>query len=276
MANSEETRVCKVCGNRLPLTHEYYSWGNKNKGTYQTTCKKCANIYARERRLAIKAENGERLERDKKSKQKYVENNREAIREHNRKYYNAHKEEICKKNRIKNGRRYWGDEVFAERTGWDISQAPSEHRYESGKSEELLSKTREWRKRNSAHVTEYQKEYCKLKYHNDPLHHAVCRVRNTINLSFYRCGAKKSKKNVELTGMTSRELYEYLLKTFEETYGYAWDHREPVHIDHIVPLCTATTTEEVEKLCHYTNLRLIKAKDNLKKGGKLDYEIANE
>ena len=76
--------------------------------------------------------------------------------------------------------------------------------------------------------------------------------------------------------MTSRELYAYLLQTFEETYGYPWDLQEPVHIDHIVPLATATTKEEVEKLCYYTNLRLIKAEDNWKKNKRLDYQIGGE
>ena len=37
------------------------------------------------------------------------------------------------------------------------------------------------------------------------------------------------------------------------------------HIDHIVPLATAQTEEDVIKLCHYTNLQLLTAKDNLEK-----------
>ena len=31
--------------------------------------------------------------------------------------------------------------------------------------------------------------------------------------------------------------------------------------------------EEVIKLCHYTNLQLLKAEDNLHKGAKLDYTL---
>ena len=49
---------------------------------------------------------------------------------------------------------------------------------------------------------------------------------------------------------------------------FLYDNKEKVHIDHIIPLATAKTEEDVIKLCHYTNLQLLKAKDNLKKGAK--------
>lgn len=66
---------------------------------------------------------------------------------------------------------------------------------------------------------------------------------------------------------------EHLLKTYKNNYGEEWDGVEKVHIDHIVPLATANTEEEVIKLCHWTNLQLLKEKDNLYKRDKLNYII---
>jgi hypothetical protein len=40
------------------------------------------------------------------------------------------------------------------------------------------------------------------------------------------------------------------------------------HIDHKVPLDSAKTPKDVEKLMHYTNLQPLWAVDNLKKGKK--------
>jgi hypothetical protein len=48
-----------------------------------------------------------------------------------------------------------------------------------------------------------------------------------------------------------------------------WDNRDKWHIDHIIPLASAKSPEEVEKLCHYTNLQPLWASDNMSKGAKL-------
>lgn len=76
-----------------------------------------------------------------------------------------------------------------------------------------------------------------------------------------------------ITGLSKSELRDHLLASFHDIYGYDWDYVEPTHIDHIVPLCTATSLEETQKLFHYTNLRLVKEADNRAKGTSIDYQI---
>ena len=76
----------------------------------------------------------------------------------------------------------------------------------------------------------------------------------------------------EIIGMDIDEFVSYLLQTYKDFYGYEWDRKEKVHIDHIIPICTAKSEEDVIRLCHYTNLRLLNAFDNLSKSDKIDWE----
>ena len=83
----------------------------------------------------------------------------------------------------------------------------------------------------------------------------------------------KTERCENVTGLSIDELVSYLKGTYAKVYGKEWDGNEKVHIDHIIPLATAATEEDAFRLCHYTNLRLIKAEDNLRKGAKLNYAI---
>ena len=74
----------------------------------------------------------------------------------------------------------------------------------------------------------------------------------------------KNNKTFEIIGCTPQELKEHIEKQFTE--GMCWEKiGEHIHIDHIIPLSSAKTEEEIYNLCHYTNLQPLWAEDNLKK-----------
>ena len=88
-------------------------------------------------------------------------------------------------------------------------------------------------------------------------------------MSYNRKRLKKNEHTVEILGCDFKYLKNHLYKTFFENYGYEYDGKEAVHIDHIIPLATANTKEDVIRLCHYTNLQLLKPIDNLRKSAKI-------
>lgn len=107
---------------------------------------------------------------------------------------------------------------------------------------------------------------------NDELFSFKCKIRNNIKNSLK---AKKYSKNTfcdNIVGLSLEETWDYLKQTRKNNYGIEYNG-EPYHIDHIKPLATAKTEEEVIKLCHYTNLQLLKPIDNIKKSNKLNYKI---
>ena len=49
-----------------------------------------------------------------------------------------------------------------------------------------------------------------------------------------------------------------------------WENQGEWHFDHIIPISSAQTEEEVIKLNHYTNFQPLWAEDNLRKSNKIE------
>lgn len=73
-----------------------------------------------------------------------------------------------------------------------------------------------------------------------------------------------SSKTLRLIGCTSQKLRRHIEMQFLP--GMGWHNRTKWHVDHIVPLASALSEEELIQLFHFTNLRPIWGSDNLKKG----------
>ena len=85
-------------------------------------------------------------------------------------------------------------------------------------------------------------------------------------------GYPKNTHTYEIIGCDYNTLWEHLKDSWLKNYGTEWNGEE-YHIDHIVPLATARTEQDVIRLCHYTNLQMLKPEDNLEKRDKLDWTI---
>lgn len=81
----------------------------------------------------------------------------------------------------------------------------------------------------------------------------------------------KTTKFAEYIGCSKEELHNHFEKQF--TQGMTWDNYGFGHgkwtIDHIIPLSSAKTEEEMYKLCHYTNLQPMWYIDNIIKSNKI-------
>ena len=129
-----------------------------------------------------------------------------------------------------------------------------------------------WRKNNKDKIKAYYMKDNKKRKENSFLHFKD-QIRHEILRSFKSKGKIKNYHTKDIVGIDLDKLYFYLKKTYKNNYGIEWDGIEKVHIDHIIPLSTANTEEEIIELCHYTNLQLLKEKDNLRKYNKLNWEL---
>lgn len=179
-------------------------------------------------------------------------------------------------------------EKTPKRVDWKQKYEKSEHRKELNRLKEKTTKRKEYLKKykeDGKKKEVYQRYYdnnkeaigarVKERKETDKKYHLILNLRGTIISSFKRKGYSKKSRTYKIIGTDYKSFYDHLLQTFVDSYGYEWDGKEDVHIDHIVPISSANTEEEVYKLCHYSNLQLLKAKDNLEKGDSLDWYLDN-
>jgi len=143
--------------------------------------------------------------------------------------------------------------------------------YNKNREKELL-RMKIWRQENKEYFIEYDKKHRKT-YENDKLkNNHMFRLSKNLRrrISLFLKTNNLSKKNTtfDIIGCTPEYLKEHIEKQFTE--GMSWELiGKHIHIDHIIPLCSAKTEEEIYKLCHYSNLQPLWAKDNLLKGTKI-------
>lgn len=101
------------------------------------------------------------------------------------------------------------------------------------------------------------------------------RVRCALKAQKYNGRAVKSKGTMVLIGCTPRALRTHLQEKFTE--GMGWHNYGKWHIDHIRPCASFDLTcKSQQQACfHYSNLQPLWAIDNLKKGAKENYVVAN-
>lgn len=278
-----ETKICKVCG----LEKSIKSF-RKSGEYYRGDCKDCEKIYKKKYDEEYRKAHKEELSKKRKI---YYKKNKEEILKKQKKYKENRNQELI--DREKESKKKWREnnrdkeKAYREKNK-EIIKEKQKIRYQNNR-EEYARKSKIYRENHREEKRLQDKRYRKehreelnkkqlQRKENEPIYRLKCNVRGMIKNSFRRRGFKKKQKGEEIYGCTVNELIEHLIKTYEDNYNekWNWDYLKNVHVDHIIPLSSANTEEEVKRCCHYSNLQLLKAKDNLYKSSKLDWSINNE
>lgn len=129
-------------------------------------------------------------------------------------------------------------------------------------SKTSIDTVRKWKKANSEKVKQYEK-----KYRQTPKRKLAANLRRRQLLALKKPNIQHISA-IKLLGCSVQECLNHIEAQWQP--GMTWDNwtLSGWHLDHIKPLASANTKEEMELLCHYTNLRPLWASDNLSKGGK--------
>ena len=114
----------------------------------------------------------------------------------------------------------------------------------------------------------------KIRRTLDVLFAMRCRMRARTAKAIRDQGYPKKSKTSEMLGCSWEELIIFLSSKFVD--AMTWENRHLWHIDHIIPLSSAKSKEELIALCHYTNLQPLWAEDNLKKGSTIQAYLVSK
>lgn len=194
----------------------------------------------------------------KDEKKQYYKKNKINISETNKTYRKEHREKLIeyskiyyKKNRIK------------------LLEEKKEYYKKNQKI--IYEKLLIYNEKNRERVSEYKKLYHKKLKESSPLYKLKVLMRDRLNKFFKYSKLNKNNSTLKIVGCPPDKLKEHIEKQFVD--GMSWENHGLFgwHIDHIIPLSSAKTEEELYKLCHFSNLQPLWAKDNLRKSNKADY-----
>jgi hypothetical protein len=218
------------------------------------------------------------------TKEKYdSRKNKEALNARNR--YHQSEEN---KNKVLARSKAWREGIGKE---WVKSYESSEARLEKAREsnkykykhsedfrENKLKKSRRWssspagrqwdsnRKKKSEELEKRRKRQ-KLKLDSNPVLKAASRVRNKTCKILKTMRMSRSLSASKMLGIDIARFKSFIESQF--TNGMNWDNIGKWHIDHFIPMATAKTTKDINRLSHYSNLRPMWAIDNLKKSDKI-------
>lgn len=242
-------KTCSKCKQSKPVSSYSKSKGKPDGLRY--VCKSCDSERRRIHRLT-------NLDRHKLKDKRYAEDNKEKIKAYQAEYRERKKESISAQRK-----------AYREKNKGKIR-----HSYQAWKlaNREKLSKIRaEYYEKNRSRIIARNSNFRSEARKKDPKVAVADRLRRRIAHSMARRGMVKKSKTCDIIGCSWEELANHIESQFKD--GMNWDNRNQWHIDHIIPLASAETVSDVERLNHYTNLQPLWAKENLSKGAKLPEEL---
>jgi hypothetical protein len=143
--------------------------------------------------------------------------------------------------------------------------------YKKNNLDKIIERNKIYYLKNKEKIKKNNYSNTKKRRKNDILFKLRCNLNVRIRMFMKSINIVKDNPTFDIIGCTPQFLKEYLEKQF--TKDMSWENHGLFgwHIDHIIPLSSANTEEELYKLCHYTNLQPLWAKDNLAKSNKLPY-----
>lgn len=237
-------KICNTCGEQKP--YDGFTKEKLAKDGYKNKCKSCIAKASKEKyaadpeaRRQYEAKwRAENVDKCTAKTYRWRENNPNKWADYRKVYYNNNKEKISAQQKL------------------------IHEKYK----EKYNERNRQYKKDNHASLMQKRKE----RIEASPLLQFKERIRQLTKGAFRRLKQQKKFRTNDMLGADWQIIKEHFVSQFKD--GMTWEAfiAGEIHVDHIKPLATAKTEEELIALCHYTNLQPLWCLDNLSKGATFD------
>jgi len=217
-------KICSKCKTPKPLVK--FGKNKKNKDGLQYICKDCRS--------------GEY----KEQKKKWRENNIEKLKEYQKKHKPVYNKEKRREEYLKNKEK----------------ENKSSKKWNEQNKEKLKECSRQYRINHPINKSDRNFKR-NQKFKSDPLYKITHKIRGIIYQVLKNRGYKKNGRTENILGCTFEEFKLYIENQFEEWMNWnnhgTYTGTPKIHwqIDHIIPMASAKTLEDIIRLNHYTNLQ---------------------
>lgn len=150
-------------------------------------------------------------------------------------------------------------------------RAASNKNYQIKNKEILAVKQKAWVAKNYESKNRKDVERNALRKLKDPIYAMRRRIKDLIAIKIRNGGYTKKSRTQEILGCDWDFFKTHIERQFVR--GMTWENRSAWHLDHVIPMATAQTEQDILALNHFTNLRPMWAKDNLVKGRQITHLI---
>jgi hypothetical protein len=216
-------------------------------------------------------------ERKREKHRRWRAANREHVRQYSREYRKAQRERL---NALK--RAAYNDSGKATKTAYYarnrvrileqkreyyLRKKETINKYREHNKSKISAQNSRWHRENRERVRERKRE-CNRRRYQHPQRRIESSIRRRIGKLLR--GALKPDHSEALLGCSFEEFMNYITARFKpgmsmDNYGRKW------HIDHIMPCSAFDMSDEYQarRCFHFTNLRPMWARENLRKGSKI-------
>tara|TARA_R110000772_G_scaffold160436_1_gene271576 strand:- start:222 stop:758 length:537 start_codon:yes stop_codon:yes gene_type:complete len=160
------------------------------------------------------------------------------------------------------------DKIKVYQKAWQEANKDKSKAYREANKDKKKAYNKAYDEANKEKKNAYMKVYHEAKRKTDPIFKLKGNLRARTYLAFKSKGYKKESKTAKTLGASYKVVKKHLERQF--TDGMNWENYGEWHVDHIIPLASANTKDELINLCHFRNLQPLWAADNLSKGCRIE------